>query len=257
MPISPSQYRLRVATAILLPLYMRTATSLAHAVIASAISLITVLIVCYGRRPLDRNTLSRLITLLITTYLASSISDNMFRGAWMQLLMTYLMSWDAMRMVLSEERWVCHSHFSPFTQFADSRQAQVFRLKSMREMIVPELMTTCLTAYLSLTDHLKNNGVAGWIVLTAVLMTFHVGEVLQDSAVSTWRLVSKATHTANSTITSYGEMAQVESSTVTVEVRTRTWEKVTNAGDDLVEVEINETIGVVKKQGRPSTRRRG
>ena len=257
MPLSPSQYRLRLALAILLPLYMRIATASAHAVIASAISLITFLLIRYGRRPLDRNALSRLITLLTTTYLASSIADKIFRGAWVQLLMTYLMSWHAMRMLLSEERWVCYFHFSPFTQFTDIRQAQIIRLKSLHEMVGPALMTTCLTAWLSLTGHLKNNGVVGWIVLSAVLMVFHVGCVLQDSAVSIWRLVSEATHTANSKITSYGAMTQVESPRVAVEVRTRTWGRVTNAGDDLVEVEINETIGVSKKQGRPSTRRRG
>jgi len=98
MALSTPQYRLRLALITLLPLYMRSANLIELGIVVSAAVLIQAFstMCLVGKEPV-RETYARVGLSLIVTYLASTFADTFLHGPWMQLLMTYAMSWHALR----------------------------------------------------------------------------------------------------------------------------------------------------------------
>jgi hypothetical protein len=103
MPLSTTQFRLRLDLVILLPLYMHTVSLFDLTGLVFTTSVVTSLAVRYGSQTLDQDALHRLTEVFVVTYLATTTASYILQGPWFQLITTYLMSWHALRQLFSPE----------------------------------------------------------------------------------------------------------------------------------------------------------
>lgn len=103
MPPSTPQFTLRFALAILMPLHIHTASLHEHTIIGCGTAVISTAALLFGNNPLFTGiTLYRTCVAYAITACVKVIADAPLHGPWVQLGMTYLLSWGELRHLYSD-----------------------------------------------------------------------------------------------------------------------------------------------------------
>jgi hypothetical protein len=108
MSISTSPLAVRLALALLLPLYMLTTTGFEHFAVRSMWAWISGALMMLTHRTPDFSLHQRIFATFGGGYMARYFVTRALHGPWLQLLLTYIFSWDALWLLFPDkglEHW--------------------------------------------------------------------------------------------------------------------------------------------------------
>ncbi|KAI4926239.1 hypothetical protein J4E85_006531 [Alternaria conjuncta] len=178
MTLSTTQLLLRLALALLLPLWALSTSQDEVWTVFLMTALLTIL--AYQTRfAIDFDLAKGAMIAVYGTFVASYVADYYFVGPWMRLAMAYIFSWDALQYVL------------PFTEhYIRVQEARQKPLRSSPILNLPLVMATTLTIYLGVCGYINTQG-PRWRALGICLMTVcATGGALQHGAVGVRHMVA-------------------------------------------------------------------
>lgn len=184
MPSSTTQARLQLALTILLPLHIRTAGAIELGVQAFAATLISFLIISYANRSLNVGATRYVLCSFYITLLASYVTNLTLRSPWLQLIMTYVLSWSgpqdlAQNYLLYD--WVLHTFFTnAWTSGQDESTAFISAIRG--DLAMFGAISALLALLLEFNGQLKSDSLAGAIDVVAVMLLFGVAAEMRRLA---------------------------------------------------------------------------
>ena len=195
MTLSTTQLPLRLALALLLPLWARSTTQ--DEVWAVFLMTALLAILAYQTRfAVDFGLAKDAMIAVYGTFIASYVADYYFVGPWMRLAMAYIFSWDALQYILPlTEHYVRCFPSKPCYPYLMRIQIRVREARQKPLGLSPILnlalvMATKWTIYLGLGGYLNTQG-SRWRTLGICLMTVcATGDALQHCAIGVRHMVS-------------------------------------------------------------------